>query len=232
MRVPLAIAATSFMILSTSASMAQDSTQNRLQRMMMLQARIADLQVQVVNAPDDRQTFRTLLETGLQYYELIYTGSRFPDGLRNEILDLKIAMQDMYAIQRAVAEVGRPIGLDGNELTNRLQSRKVPSGHRRSVPLVDPWGTPYRFFVYPQNGQYKIVSAGRGRKFDTADLGISWKELAQAPERRNASLDDDIVFIDGRNFTRLFDYPKEAQTFLYTLCEPADEVRPDQFRCW
>jgi hypothetical protein len=116
MKVTSLIAAASLMILATAASMAQDSPQDRLQRMTALQSRIADLHAQVVKAPDDRQIFRTLLETGLQYYELIDTGSRFPDSLRNEILDLKIAMQDMYSIQRAVAEIGRPIGIDGNEV--------------------------------------------------------------------------------------------------------------------
>jgi hypothetical protein len=121
MRVTSAIAASGLMILATAASMAQDSPQDRLQRMTALQSRIAILHAQVVNAPDDRQILRTLLETGLQYYELIYIRSPFPDGLRNEILDPKITMQDMYSIQRAVAEIGMPIGIDGNELVSRLK---------------------------------------------------------------------------------------------------------------
>src|SRR5688572_2905331 len=174
---------------------------------------------------------RTLLEAGLQYYELGIR-SRFPDTVRSEILELKIAMQDMYSIQRAVSELGRPTGIDEDQLVSRLKSIKLPQSYKRSVPLVDPWGTPYRIFVNSETGSFKIVSAGRDKKFDTVEFAFSEKDLdsRQAPERRNASLDDDIVFIDGRNFTRIFDYPKEAQTFLYTPCEPADEVRP--FRCW
>lgn len=174
------IAATSLLGFVCATSMAQDSPQEALQKMEALQSHIAELHSQVVKAPNDRKLFRTLLEAGLQYYELIYTRSRFPDGVREDILDLKLVMNDMYSIQRAVAEMGAPVGIDGKELTRRLRSRKVPYGHRRSVPLVDPWGTPYRFFVYPENGQYKIVSAGRGKKFDPSDLGISQQELMHA----------------------------------------------------
>ena len=117
------------------------------------------------------------------------------------------------------------MGIDGNELANRLKAIKVRQSHSRSVLLIDPWGTPYRFFVHAETGRFKIVFAGRGKKFESAEFGITEKEFSQAPERRNASLDDNIVFIDGRNFTRIFDYPQEAQTFLYTPCEPADKVR-------
>ena len=178
---------------------------------------LAELHPQVVASPDDRPILRTLLETGLQYYELISTRSRFPDSVRRDLLDLKVAMQDMYAIQRAVSEIRRPGRIDGAELAARLKSAKVPFSHRRSVPVVDPWGTPYRFFVHPESGRFKIVSAGRGKKFDPADLTISEKEFAQAPVQRNSTMDDDLVFIDGRNFTRIFDYPKEAESFLYIL---------------
>ena len=229
-KVTSAVAVLGAMML-TSASFAQESLKVRLDRMAALQGQIAELQTQVVSAPDDRKIFRTLLDAGLQYYELLGKRSKFPDAVRDEILDLMLVMNDMYSIQRTVAEMGPPIGIDGDELALRLASKKVPLAHRRLVPLVDPWGTPYRFFVN-RNGQFKIVCAGRGKKFDAADLGISDIELMLGPEIRNASLDDDIVFIDGRNFTRIFDYPKEAQAFLYTLCEPADELRPERLRCW
>jgi hypothetical protein len=231
MKVPVTVAtAILLVVVSARSTRAQESIQERLQTATVLQSRIADLQAQVVNSPDDRNILRTLLEAGLQYYELGIR-SRFPDTVRNEILELKIAMQDMYSIQRAVSEMGWPTGIDGDQLVNRLKSKKLPQSYKRSVPLVDPWGTPYRIFVYSETGRFKIVSAGRDKKFDTVEFGISEKELdSQAPERRNASLDDDIVFIDGRNFTRIFDYPKDAQSFLYTPCEPADELR--RFRCW
>src|SRR6058998_1857639 len=168
MKVTSVILATSALVLA-SASSAQESLKERLQRMTALQSRITELQAQVVSAPDDRKLFRTLLEAGLQYYELLGNNARFPDPVRGEILDLKIVMNDMYSIQRAVAEMGAPIGIDGDELARRLKSRKVPLAHRRSVPLVDPWGTPYRFFVHASNGQFKIVCAGRDKKFDAAD---------------------------------------------------------------
>jgi hypothetical protein len=210
----------------------QEPLKEKLQTLQALQARAAELQDQVVEAPEDRALYRTLLEAGLQQYELIHARGRFPEDRRESILDLKLVMEDMYSIQQAVSETGLPVQIDGNELASRLRTTKVPPGHRRSVPLIDPWGTPYRFFVYPANGQYKIVSAGRGKRFDPADLGISEQELRQAPEKRNATMSDDIVFIDGRNFTRMFDYPMEAQTFLYTRCEPADEPQPERVRCW
>jgi hypothetical protein len=210
----------------------QESPTEKLQKLQALRARAAALQDQVVKAPEDRKLYRTLLEAGLQQYELIYAPGRFPEDLRDSILDLKLVMEDMYSIQQAVSETGLPVRIDGNELASRLRTTKVPLGHRRAVPLIDPWGTPYRFFVYPANGQYKIVSAGSGKRFDPADLGISEQELRQAPEKRNATLSDDIVFIDGRNFTRIFNYPMEAQTFLYTRCEPADELQPERVRCW
>jgi len=57
--------------------------------------------------------------------------------------------------------------------------------------------TPYRFFVHPESGRFKIVSAGRGKRFDPADLSISEKEFAQAPVQLNSTMDDDLVFIDG-----------------------------------
>jgi hypothetical protein len=230
MRATLTTATGAVLILASAALMAQESLQERLQRATALQSQLVELHPQVVASPDDRTILRTLLETGLQYYELISTRSRFPDSVRRDLLDLKVAMQDMYAIQRAVSEIRRPGRIDGAELAVRLKSAKVPFSHRRSVPVVDPWGTPYRFFVHPESGRFKIVSAGRGKKFDPADLSISEKELLQAPVRRHSTVDEDLVFIDGRNFTRIFDYPKEAESFLYTLCEPADELK--LIRCW
>jgi hypothetical protein len=56
--------------------------------------------------------------------------------------------------------------------------------------------------------------------------------MKQMPEQRSPALSDDVVFIDGHNFTEIFDYPKNAQTFLYTRCEPADEQQPERIRCW
>src|SRR5262245_58735262 len=132
MRVRPAFAAVSILVIAFATSMAQDSTEERRQSMMTLQTRIADLQARVVSAPDDRNILRALLETGFQYYELIDARFRFPDYLRNEIVELKITMQDMYSIQRVVAEMGRPM-IDGNALANRLKLIKVPQSGRRSV---------------------------------------------------------------------------------------------------
>jgi hypothetical protein len=211
-------------------AVAQESLQERLAKLRASQERIAKLQEEVEKAPDDRKAYRILLDAGLDQYELIHTRARYPDEVRENILDLKLVMEDMYTLQETINESGSPRGLDEKELLKRLKGKKVPQARRRSVPLIDPWGTPYRFFIYPGNGQYKIVSAGSDKKFDPENLRIIEDELKWAPEQRFSTLNDDIVFIDGRNFTRIYDYPKEAQTFLYTRCEPSDEIRKVQ--CW
>ena len=211
-------------------SVAQESLQERLAKYRASQERIAKLQEEVEKAPDDRKAYRILLEAGLDQYEFIYTRARFPDDVRENILDLKLVMEDMYTLQDTINESGMPRGLDEKKLLKRLKAKKVPQARRRSVPLIDPWGTPYRFFIYPGNGQYKIVSAGSDKKFDPENLRITEDELRWAPEQRFSTLNDDIVFICGRNFTRIYDYPKDAQTFLYTRCEPSDEIR--KMRCW
>jgi hypothetical protein len=208
---------------------AQESPQERLAKYMASLERIAKLQEEVEKAPDDRDAYRVLLGAGLDQYELIW-GTRFPDDVRENILILKLVMEDMYTLQETINESGMPRGLDEKELLKRLKAKKVPPARRRSVPLIDPWGTPYRFFIYPRNGQYKIVSAGSDKKFDPENLEITEGELKQAPEKRFPTLIDDIVFIEGRNFTRIYDYPKEARTFLYTRCSPSDETR--KIRCW
>lgn len=207
--------------------------QERIHKLNELRALAHEFKEQVVKAPDDRKLHRKLLETGLQQYELTYTRARYPEKVRNDILELKVVIDDMLQLQRTVADIGGADGIDEKELMKRLKSAKVPYAHRRAAPLIDPWGTPYRFFIFPGNGQYKIVSAGRGKKFDSRDFGIQEKELMNGPAQRvNPNLDADIVFIDGKNFTRLPEYPKNAQTFLWTLCEPADELHSDRFECW
>jgi hypothetical protein len=211
-------------------------TNEKFVKRVELETRIAKLQREVVEAPDDRMRYWDLLEAGLQDYELVYTQSRFPERVRNDILNLKLVMEDMYSLQYTIAEMEITQGIDGEELINRLKTRKIPPAHRRSVPLMDPWGTPYRLLVYPGNRwgfRYKIVSAGSDKKFDPANLGLSEQEIMKPlPEKRSLELSDDIVFIDGENFTQIFDYPKNAQTFLYTRCEPADEQQPERVRCW
>lgn len=211
-------------------AVAQESLQERLAKLRASRERIAKLQEEVERAPDDRKAYRILLEAGLDQYEFIDTRARFPDDVRENILDLKLVMEDMYTLQDTINESGMPRGLDEEELLKRLKAKKVPQARRRSVPLIDPWGTPYRFFIYPGNGQYKIVSAGSDKKFDPENLRITEDELNWAPPQRFATLNDDIVFIDGRNFTHIYDYPMEAQTFLYTRCEPSDEIR--KMQCW
>jgi hypothetical protein len=212
---------------------AEESPQDRLARVKELQARIAQRERAVVRAPDDRKAYRALLVAGLELYDHLYPGPRFPEDMRDHIVNLKLVMEDMYTLQQTINDMGSPLGFDGRELANRLQSRKVPPAHRRAVPLVDPWGTAYRFYVYPGNGAYKIVSAGSDRAFDPANLGLSAQEATtQMPEKRAATLSGDIVFIAGRNFTNIFDYPERAQTFLYTRCQPADEPESERVRCW
>lgn len=124
--------------------------------------------------------------------------------------------------------------MDAARLVSRLESSKVPLGNRRSVPLVDPWGTPYRLVVDGDLARYKIVCAGSDRKFDDQNLLISNDDLDSRfyEPHKNSSLADDIVFFDGKNFTKILAYPPNAQTFLGTRCEPADEPELGRVRCW
>ncbi|MBI3550943.1 MAG: hypothetical protein HY077_00370 [Elusimicrobia bacterium] len=213
-----------------SPAAAQESAQERLAKFKASQGQIAQLQEKVEKAPDDQKAYRALLEAGLDQYELIYAREHYPADIRENILKLKVVMEDMYTLQESINESGMPVGVTVPDLLQRLKAQKVRYARRRSVPLIDPWGTPYRFFIFPENGQYKIVSAGSDKKFDPENLRITEDELRQAPEKRSSKMSDDIVFIDGRNFTKIYDYPKKAQTFLYTRCRPADEVR--KVRCW
>lgn len=212
---------------------AADSPSERMAKYKLIQAKVAERYNQVVAAPDDRKTYRALLDAGLEQYELTYTRFRFPDETRENILNLKLVLEDMYTLKDTITEKSLPIGLSEKALVNQLKNKKVPRAYRRSAPLVDPWGTPYRFFIFPENGQFKIVSAGSDRKFDKANLSLTAEELRKhPPEVRNPTLADDIVFVDGRNMAKLFDYPERAQAFLYTRCEPADEKDPSHSRCW
>jgi hypothetical protein len=102
------------------------------------------------------------------------------------------------------------------------------------VPLVDPWGTPYRLVVDADVARYKIVCAGSDRKFDDENLVMSDDDLDPRfhEPHKNNSLADDIVLFDGKNFTRILNYQPNAQTFLYASCEPADEPELGRVRCW
>jgi hypothetical protein len=100
--VTVAVPATILLILISAGSSPQESIYERLQAATVLQSRIADLHAQVVSSPDDRNILTALLEAGLQYYELGIR-SRFPDTLRNEILELKIAVQETNCGDQSVA---------------------------------------------------------------------------------------------------------------------------------
>lgn len=207
------------------------SKEERLKQLFEERNAIVEHQKKVVAAPDDRSVYLDLLKVGMKYYEI---GTR--EKLSKEdwklILDLKLVMEDMYSIQDSIAKIWPIEGMTEKELVQKLKRMKVPNGNRRSVPLNDPWGTPYRFFIYSENGQYKIISAGSDRKFEKKNFGIAASELNKHDVVRTKTLAEDTVFIMGRNFTQIWDYPKRAQTFLYTRCEPADELEPERMRCW
>jgi len=218
---------------------AEGASQNRvaeaLQALLAAKARIALLQREVVDAPNDPVAYRKLLEAGLALFDT--PGYSIPNDARDTVVDLKLVMEDMFTIQQTISDMGPPwpatLGLDEKQLVARLQSRKVAPAFRRVSPLTDPWGTPYRFLVDPETGVYKMVAAGSDRMFEAANL--TW--TAQDREDRfttvrTRSLSDDIVFVQGKNFTRIYDYPQSAQTFLYTRCQPADELEPERVRCW
>jgi hypothetical protein len=198
------------------------------------QARIAQLQREVVSAPNSRTAYRKLLEAGLALFDS--PGYSIPSDAREDIIDLKLVMEDMFTLQQTISDMGPPwpaaLGLDANQLVDRLRSRTVAPAHRRVTPLMDPWGTPYRFLVDSATGVYKVVSAGSDRVFDSTNLQWAAQEQESWAPVRTHSMSDDIVFIDGKNFARIYDYPKDAQTFLYTRCQPADELEPERVRCW
>jgi hypothetical protein len=199
---------------------------------------VAEVQRRVVQAPNDRSLYAHFLELELRVYES-YRSPRslhFEGTVRGDILKLKIVMEDMFSLQDTIRELEIPDRTQEQELIRRLKSAKVPPAHRRLAPLIDPWGTPYRFVIYQGTGWgpvYKIISAGTDKKFDSANLNLSDAEIRRQDEaKRSRELSDDIVFLDGHNFTRIFDYPADAEAFLYTRCDPADWEFPDRVRCF
>ena len=225
------IALTLVSLMLARMSFAADSKEEAVRKMFEKRAEIERLQAKVVEAPDDKARYRALLEAGLSDYEGYYARAKFPADIHENILLLKFVMEDMHSIQAAIAEMGSPTE-DGKILLKKLRTKKVPWAHRRAVPLIDPWGTPYRLFVLKESGQFKIVSAGSDKKFESDNLSITTEELRDHTPKKSTSLATDIVFVDGSNFTRIYDYPERAQTFLYTRCTPADELKPERTRCW
>lgn len=223
-------------MLSSCAIAATESVQQSrvVAEALQAQARIAQLQRRVVSAPNDRTAYRELLEAGLALFNA--PGYSIPNEAREGIIDLKLVMEDIFTLEQTISDMGPPwpatLNLDAKQLVDRLKSRKVAPAYRRVTPLMDPWGTPYRFLVDSANGVYKVVSAGSDRAFDSPNLKWSAREQESFTSVRTRSLGDDIVFISGKNFTRIVDYPEDAQTFLYTRCQPADYPEPEHVRCW
>src|SRR6476619_4437458 len=205
-----------------ATSNAQPPLRPEIQRLIELQRletqRILDLQRRVENSPDDQVLYKQLLRAGLDTFQA--PNYSIPDDAREDILTLKLVMEDMWSIDAAIADFNPPWwmqpGIDAARLVSRLESSKVPFGDRRSVPLVDPWGTPYRFVVESDVWRYKIVSAGSDRIFEDGNLVMSADDLDLRfhEPHKNLSLADDIVYTD-RTFTRILTYPPDAQTFLY-----------------
>jgi hypothetical protein len=179
-----------------------------------------------------------LLRAGFDSLQSDLGARSIPENSREDILTLKLVMEDMQSIQAAISDINPPWwtqrGMDAARLVSRLESSKVPLGYRRSVPLVDPWGTPYRLVVDTELARYKIVCAGSDGTFEDGNLVMSGEDLNPHfhEPHKNSSLADDIVYFEGNNFRRILDYPSNAQTFLNIRCEPADEPEPGRVRCW
>jgi hypothetical protein len=64
------------------------------------------------------------------------------------------------------------------------------------IPLVDAWGTPFRYLARGDRQAYVVVSAGSDKQFDTTNYReVLWEQ--SGIERLN-STSADIVFRDGR----------------------------------
>jgi hypothetical protein len=225
------------LVLVHATSNAQPPLTPEMQRLIDEAHRILDLQRLVENSPDDRVLYKQLLRAGFDSLQNDRAARSIPEDSREDILTLKLVMEDMMSIQAAIADMNPPWwaqpGIDAARLVSRLESSKVPLGYRRSVPLVDPWGTPYRLVVDAELARYKIVCAGSDGTFEDTNLVMSGEDLDPHfhEPHKNSSLADDIVFFEGHNFTRILDYP-DAQTFLSIRCEPADEPELGRVRCW
>ena len=75
----------------------------------------------------------------------------------------------------------------------------------KKMPEKDAWGTPYLYVVSSDGQHYRFVSAGADKRFE-----FNASTIANLPEnsagKESASLDDDIIFEDGR----FIQYPKSS----------------------
>ena len=79
-----------------------------------------------------------------------------------------------------------------NELRKLLEPTYI-----RMLPLRDPWGHEYVYRVSADGEHYRIVSAGADGRFDrSSEVIVDVPE--HAPIRAAKSLDEDIIYQDGR----------------------------------
>lgn len=189
-----------------------------------------NLHKRVVEFPENRVFYRNLLETLLELHGQGDPHAQYSISTRQDILLLKEVMEDIGSIKESIREIESLIELNDTQIERTLLKSKVPPAYRRSVPMSDPWGTPYRVIINPKDGRYKIVSAGSDKKFESVNLAPPPLKYNYIKEERSSKMENDIVYVDGSNFTKIFDYPKSAQTYLYTPCHPADEIL--NIRCY
>ncbi|HEX7765759.1 MAG TPA: hypothetical protein VF443_03540 [Nitrospira sp.] len=103
--------------------------QRRMELYRIEVQRILDLQRLVENSPDDRVVYKQLLRAGLDEISQDPSWS-MPDDTREDILTLKLVMEDMESIQAAISDINPPWwaqpGIDAARLVSRLESTKVP----------------------------------------------------------------------------------------------------------
>src|SRR6476660_4679845 len=68
--------------------------------------RILDLQRLVENSPDDRVLYKRLLRAGLDTFRA--PNYSIPGNAREDVLTLKLVMEDMESIQAAISDINPP----------------------------------------------------------------------------------------------------------------------------
>lgn len=104
--------------------------------------------------------------------------------------ELSRAKQTAYDIV-ALAQASESFATDHNKYPNAKTMEELhpllSPTYIRNMPVIDAWGTPFRYFVSDDGEHYRFVSAGLDKRFDPTSLAVG-KSLAKS---------DDIVFEDG-----------------------------------
>lgn len=219
-----------------------DDARRTLEQALRREADIAKQRLDLLKNPDDRARARGYLHS--VFCESGMTGP-LPKGFTRarfeSLVDLALAVSDVHTL---AAEIGaiHPCTVDWHrrvfvcmaesDLLELLRERRVGPAHRRSMPLVDPWGTPYKILLTDRADSVKIVSAGEDRRFQTSSL--TFYEKPGGPEILpviRGDFADDLVFISGSNFTQLPLLAGMEETWIFTdLLRFLDEIDRNQGR--